>query len=157
MTTTASTAGTKGKITQVIGPVVDVEFPAGKLPRILNALHDPQEFLSPAGIRSLSADSTDYLPADGGKGVNSNWRGPVWVALNYLLIDALNDVDPSLGEDVRDRLVNSVEADWHATGRLHEFFNGDTGTGLGADENAGWTALVANLIRESWPAAPTTP
>src|SRR3954466_7081631 len=38
MTTTASTAGNKGKITQVIGPVVDVEFPAGKLPRILNAL-----------------------------------------------------------------------------------------------------------------------
>jgi F0F1-type ATP synthase beta subunit len=38
MTTSASTAGTKGKITQVIGPVVDVEFPAGKLPRILNAL-----------------------------------------------------------------------------------------------------------------------
>ena len=135
-------------------PLIAGVVPPQRVPRILNALHDAQEFLSPAGLRSLSADSTDYLPADGGKGVNSNWRGPVWVALNYLLIDALNDVDPSLGEDVRDRLVNSVETDWRATGRLHEFFNGDTGTGLGADENAGWTALVANLIRESWPAAP---
>ena len=45
----------------------------------------------------------------------------------------------------------------YALGRLHEFFDGDTGHGLGADEQAGWTALVANLIRESWPATPTTP
>ena len=38
MTTTSSTASGKGKILQVIGPVVDVEFPPGKLPKILNAL-----------------------------------------------------------------------------------------------------------------------
>ena len=96
-----------------------------------------------------------YQPATAGQGVNSNWRGPVWVPINYLLIEALNDVDPSLAEDVRDRVVNNVEADWRATGRLHEFFDGDTGRGLGADEKAGWTALVANLIREAWPAAPS--
>jgi hypothetical protein len=45
-----------------------------------------------------------------------------------------------------------VEADWRATGRFHEYFDGDTGAGLGADEQTGWTALVANLIAEGWPA-----
>ena len=74
--------------------------------------------------------------------------------INYLLIEELNDVDPSLAEDVRARVVNSVEADYLQTGRLHEFFDGDTGKGLGADEHAGWTALVANLIHEGWPATP---
>jgi hypothetical protein len=74
--------------------------------------------------------------------------------MNYLLIEALSDVDPSLAADVRDRVVNAVEADWNSTGRLHEFFDGDTGEGLGADNQAGWTALVANLIAEGWPAPP---
>ena len=97
------------------------------------------------------------MPGTAGHGVNSNWRGPVWVPINYLLVEALTDIDPSLAEDVRDRVVNNVEADWRLTGRLHEFFDGDTGKGLGADEQAGWTALVANLIREAWPAAPPCP
>lgn len=136
-------------------PLIAGVVPPERVPQVLAALHDPNEFLSPAGIRSLSADSSMYLPGTAAQGVNSNWRGPIWVPMNYLLIQALNDVDPSLAEDVRDRVVNTVETDWRATGRLHEFFNGDTGEGLGADEQAGWTALVANLIRESWPATPS--
>jgi hypothetical protein len=52
--------------------------------------------------------------------------------------------------------VTNVEVDWHSTARLHEFFDGNTGEGLGADAQAGWTALVANLIREGWP-APAVP
>lgn len=133
-------------------PLIAGVVPPERMPMMLAALRDPTEFLSPAGIRSLSADAPDYLPTDGGKGVNQNWRGPAWMPINYLLIEALNDADPSLAEDVRDRVVDSVEADWRSTGRLHEFFDGDTGQGLGADENAGWTALVANLIKEAWPA-----
>lgn len=135
-------------------PLIAGVVPPGQVPLMTNALRDEAQFLSPAGIRSMSAASPMYLPATAGQGVNSNWRGPVWVPINYLLIEALNDIDPSLAEDVRDRVVNSVEADWRATGRLHEYFNGDTGAGLGADEQAGWTALVANLIREAWPAPP---
>jgi len=134
-------------------PLIAGVVPPQRVPRILTALHDPNEFLSSAGIRSLSADSPLYVAGTAGHGVNSNWRGPVWVPMNYLLIQAFNDVDPSLAEDVRDRVVNTVEADWRLTGRLHEFFDGDTGKGLGADEQAGWTALVANLIREAWPAS----
>lgn len=137
-------------------PLIAGVVPPEQVPLMTDALRDPSQFLSVGGIRSLSAASADYLPNTAGPGVNSNWRGPVWLPVNYLLIQELNDVDPSLAEDVRDRVVNNVETDWRATGRLHEFFNGDTGVGLGADEQAGWTALVANLIAQSWPAAAPT-
>jgi hypothetical protein len=133
-------------------PMIAGVVPPERVPRILAALHDPNEFLGPGGIRSLSADSTLYTPGLAGAGINSNWRGPVWVPINYLLIESLTDIDPGLAEDLRDRVVDNVEADWRATGRIHEFFDGDTGKGLGADEQAGWTALVANLIRDAWPA-----
>jgi hypothetical protein len=68
------------------------------------------------------------------------------------LIHALEGVDPAFATDVRTRVVTMVEADWRATGHFHEYFDGDTGEGLGADEQTGWTALVANLIAEGWPA-----
>ncbi|HEY5375310.1 MAG TPA: F0F1 ATP synthase subunit beta [Polyangiaceae bacterium] len=76
MTTTASTAGIKGKITQVIGPVVDVEFPAGKLPRILNALTltnpsidgekenlvlEVAQHLGEGVVRAIAMDATEGL------------------------------------------------------------------------------------------------
>ena len=76
MTTTASTAGSKGKITQVIGPVVDVEFPAGKLPRILNALTltnpsidgtkdnlvlEVAQHLGESVVRAIAMDATEGL------------------------------------------------------------------------------------------------
>jgi F-type H+-transporting ATPase subunit beta len=76
MTTTLSTAGIKGKITQVIGPVVDVEFPAGKLPRILNALTltnpsidgekenlvlEVAQHLGEGVVRAIAMDATEGL------------------------------------------------------------------------------------------------
>jgi glycogen debranching enzyme len=133
-------------------PLIAGVVPPERLPPILAALRDQRQFLSPAGIRSLTANDPLYLHGVGGRGVNSNWRGPVWVPINYLLVQALSDVDPSLASEVRTAVVDSVEADWNSTGRLHEFFDGDTGVGLGADNQAGWTALVANLIVEGWPA-----
>ena len=141
-----------GKSYTGLVPLIAGVVPPERVPTVLSALHDPNQFLSPGGIRSMSADAALYTPGLGGPGVNSNWRGPVWVPINYLLVESLSDVDPSLAEDIRDRVVNNVEGDWRATGRLHEFFDGDTGKGLGADEQAGWTALVANLIRDAWPA-----
>ncbi len=133
-------------------PLIAGVVPPERVPSILSALRDQSEFMSLAGIRSLVADSPLYKPGVA-VGADSNWRGPVWLQFNYLLVESLKDIDPSLSEDIRDRVVNTVEADWRATGRLHEFFDGDTAIGLGADEQAGWTALVANLIRDAWPAA----
>jgi glycogen debranching enzyme len=135
-------------------PLIAGVVPPERLPAILSALRDPSQFFSPAGIRSLSATDPLYVHGVGGRGVNSNWRGPVWVPMNYLLIQALSDVDPGLAADVRENVVETVEDDWSNTGRMHEFFDGDTGEGLGADNQAGWTALVANLIAEGWPAPP---
>ncbi|HYI22210.1 MAG TPA: trehalase family glycosidase [Candidatus Limnocylindrales bacterium] len=135
-------------------PLIAGVVPPERLPPILAALRDEQQLMSVGGIRSLSSDSPFYRPGLAGAGVNSNWRGPVWVPINYMLIESLMDVDPSLAAEIRRRVVENVESDWQDTSRLHEYFDGDTGEGLGADQQAGWTALVANMILEGWPAAP---
>ncbi len=123
---------------------------------MLAALRDENQFKSVGGVRSLSADSVLYEPGTAGQGINSNWLGPVWMPINYLLIEALYDIDPNLAAEIREAIVSNIEKDWRATSRFHEFFNGDTGVGLGADFQTGWTALVANLIQEAWPVGPPT-
>jgi hypothetical protein len=121
-------------------------------------------------------------------GGNSNWRGPVWFPLNYLIIEALQKFDWYYGDTFRvehpagsGRLLTlwevSVELSrrliglfvrhdgrrpvYGASGRFqddphwrdlllfHEYFDGDTGAGLGASHQTGWTALVAKLIQQS--------
>ena len=134
-------------------PLIAGIVPADRRTRLLGELADPAQFLSPGGVRSLSKSSPLYEPGYAAAGgVNSNWRGPVWVPLNYMLIEALRPIDPRLAETVRDRLVTMVERDWRETGHVHEYYDAETGQGLGADAQTGWTALVANLIREAWPA-----
>jgi hypothetical protein len=134
-------------------PLIAGIVPSDRVPGIVAALSDEGAFMSPYGIRSVSARSVIYEPGyASASGVNSNWRGPVWLPLNYLLAGALDGVDPELAREVRARVVGTVEADWQATGRLHEYFDAETGIGLGADDQAGWTALVANMIAEAWPA-----
>jgi hypothetical protein len=109
-----------------------------RLIRILAYLLDENEFLSPYGIRSLSRIYRDdpyvfrlgngeyrveYVPGESTTGLfggNSNWRGPIWFPVNYLLIEALE--------------------------RYHHFY-GDTGRGVGASHQTGWTALVVNLLK----------
>jgi hypothetical protein len=135
-------------------PLVAGIVPADRLERVLAALRDPQQLLSAFGVRSVSAKSVIYQPGYAKeRGVNSNWRGPVWVPINYLLVEALGPLDAALAATVRERVVGVVEADWQATGRFHEYFDAETGEGIGADAQAGWTALVANLVAEGWPAA----
>lgn len=173
-----------------------------RLGRILSRMLDPEEFLSPHGIRALSAAyrstltvdvpghgllSIDYQPAesrDGLFGGNSNWRGPVWFPVNALLLHALGAYGqgiaardafeyptgsgdtrrlPDITAELRERLVALFRvADngrrpsdpdhvptgelWQAHPTFSEYFNGDTGAGLGASHQTGWTALVADLI-----------
>jgi hypothetical protein len=91
-----------------------------RLPRILERLADDGEFLSPHGIRSLSAiyrdrpfefwhagqvaSSVDYEPAESTTalfGGNSNWRGPIWFPVNYLIIGALLRFSRRFGDTMR--------------------------------------------------------
>lgn len=177
----------------------------GKLERLLARLFDEGEFLSPHGIRSLSKAherepfvfrydgheaSVRYLPGESDSwlfGGNSNWRGPVWFPVNYLLIEALEryhhfyggtlqvEFPTGSGESITlDRAACQISARlaalflpgpggrrpchgtdpryasdprWRSLVLFHEYFHGDTGKGLGASHQTGWTALVTRLIR----------
>ncbi len=174
---------------------------APRVARLLTRLLDEAEFLSPHGIRSLSAAHRDgltvdvagapmsirYTPGESDSGLfggNSNWRGPVWFPLNLLLVDALHTYAAGAGSSVEvelptgsgqkaglhevaqalgERLVAlfrpgpdgrrpSTPADhgdgplWSAHPTFSEYFHGDTGVGLGASHQTGWTALVAHLV-----------
>jgi hypothetical protein len=88
-----------------------------ELPRVLRLMLDEQEFLSPHGIRAVSQrhrdhpyvltvdgreHRVDYEPAESSTGLfggNSNWRGPIWFPINYLLIEALQKFDHFYGPD----------------------------------------------------------
>ena len=175
-----------------------------RLRSILRRVFDENEFLSPHGVRMLSRVHLDhpfvlklggeefrcdYEPAESTSGLfggNSNWRGPVWMPLNFLLIEALQKFHFCLGDDytiefptgsgrmltlweisleLSRRLVGlfrrgedgrrpflgdaaALQADprWRDHILFHEYFNGDTGEGLGASHQTGWTGLVAKLI-----------
>jgi hypothetical protein len=122
---------------------------ADQTERIVAHLSNPDEFWTPHGIRSLSADSALYEPGYSTSGwKNSNWRGPVWLPINYLLVQRLEEVDPDLADRLRQALITNIEAQWQATGHFWEYYHAETGQGLGADHQTGWTALVANLIYE---------
>ncbi|MGH7727321.1 MAG: MGH1-like glycoside hydrolase domain-containing protein [Vulcanimicrobiaceae bacterium] len=182
--------------------VVDAE----RLVRLLQAMLDPAEFLSPFGIRSLSkiheehpftlaldgmSFRVDYEPGESTSGTfggNSNWRGPLWFPCLYLVIEALQSFHFYYGDDLSveyptgsgerrtlwevatdlsqravalfrraangerpcDGEVALFRDDPHFRDLLlfSEFFHGDSGKGLGASHQTGWTALVAKLVQQ---------
>jgi len=159
---------------------------AERLTRVLAPMFDEAEFLSPHGIRSLSAAyrepytayvdgqpmTINYEPAESQTelfGGNSNWRGPVWFPVNVLLADALRTYGEYFGGEYRaraelidQRLVALFRPGpdgrrpsdgphvngplWTVHPTFSEYFNGDTGEGLGASHQTGWTALVAHIL-----------
>jgi hypothetical protein len=90
-----------------------------QLKRVLTRMLDETEFLSPYGVRSLSryhhdhpyevqvndhVSRVDYEPAESNSGIfggNSNWRGPVWFPMNYLLVESLQKYHHYYGEDFK--------------------------------------------------------
>jgi hypothetical protein len=88
-----------------------------RLRPVLSYLLDEKEFLSPFGVRALSRHHqdhpyvlpvngmdyrVDYEPAESGTGLfggNSNWRGPIWFPVNYLIIESLQKFHYYLGDD----------------------------------------------------------
>ncbi len=177
-----------------------------RLESLLKRLLDEDEFLSDYGIRSLSKHyqanpfifgyqghdyRIQYEPGESSSsmfGGNSNWRGPIWFPLNYLIINALRKYHEYYGDshkyefparsgnmlslkqianELTKRLLKIFEINekghyqYHASYQsqwtekefkdhhmFYEFFHGDTGQGLGASHQTGWTALIANLLLE---------
>jgi hypothetical protein len=178
-----------------------------RLERVLRYLLDEHEFLSPYGIRSLSRFHQEhpyvcstagrenrlaYVPGDSDSamfGGNSNWRGPIWFPVNYLLIEALERYHHFYGESLRVQcptgsgrwmtlaeVANELAArlrriflpgeegsrpchgrdrrfaadpHWRDLVLFHEYFHGDSGRGLGASHQTGWTALITRLFEMS--------
>lgn len=176
-----------------------------KLPRILTRLLSEDEFLSPYGVRSVSriheADRDlgmipgighaliEYVPGESNSpmfGGNSNWRGPIWLPVNYALVQAIEKYHRFLGDNFRitlpgqdgtrlnlreiatliatrnrslfypdadggrpvyaDRPVFREDPHWRDFLLFHEYFHAETGQGLGAAHQTGWTGLCANLV-----------
>jgi len=178
-----------------------------QLRRVLARMLDENEFLSPYGVRALSRFHQDhpyevqvngnisrvqYEPAESVSGLfggNSNWRGPIWFPVNYLLVEALQKFHHYYGEDfkvefpshsnrefdlwqvaseisrrlvrifLRDRTgrrpvaggseIFQSDPHWRDLILFHEYFHGDSGAGLGASHQTGWTGLVAKLLEQS--------
>jgi hypothetical protein len=176
------------------------------LTSILPCVFNSSEFLSTYGIRSLSKRHlthpfilqmgkhrhvVTYEPAESTSvafGGNSNWRGPIWFPINFLLIETLHKFHKYLGDDYQidfpsksghqmtlhevatqlsQRLINLFLPDQKGTRPCHgdqiqfqrdpywrqhllfyEYFHGDTGKGLGASHQTGWTSLIAALIHQ---------
>ncbi len=178
-----------------------------RLIRVLRYVLDEREFLSPFGIRSLSKYHgdhpyafrcrgqefrVDYVPGESNTnmfGGNSNWRGPIWFPVNYLLIEALERYHYFYGDTLRvecptgsGRRMNLNEVAQELSRRLvrlflpdgeqrrpyqgrgsqplagpddrdrllfYEYFHGETGAGLGASHQTGWTSLVAHCLEHT--------
>jgi hypothetical protein len=180
---------------------------AGQLRRILRVMLDEREFLSPYGIRAVSQVHRDhpytfqvngaeygvsYEPGESSTGLfggNSNWRGPIWFPVNFLLVESLQKFHHYLGDDFKvecptgsgnlmtlwdvaaeisrrmtrifmqdsgggrpvhaDNALYREDPNWQDLVLFYEYFHGDTGAGVGASHQTGWTGLVAKLLQQS--------
>jgi hypothetical protein len=176
-----------------------------RMKKLLRRMLDESEFLSDYGVRALSryhrehpytfhwngqALRVDYNPGESDCGLfggNSNWRGPIWFPVNYLIIESLQKFHHYYGDDFRiecptgsGRFLTLAGVADELSARLqriflrgpdgrrpvagasrkqqedphfrdlilfYEYFHGDSGCGVGASHQTGWTGLVAKLIQ----------
>ncbi len=174
------------------------------LRRVLRRMLDENEFFSAFGIRSLSREhgehpftfhvgghayTVPYLPGESDSGVfggNSNWRGPIWLPVNGLIIRALLQYYLYYGDDFKvecptgsgrqmtlyqlaeelarrlssiflrnaqgQRPVNGTNKTfqedplWRDLVLFYEYFHGESGAGLGASHQTGWTGIIARIM-----------
>jgi len=176
-----------------------------RMKKLLKRMLDESEFLSDHGIRSLSKFheknpyklnlngnkfEIKYTPAESDTklfGGNSNWRGPIWFPVNFLIIESLYRFHHYYGDDfkiecptnsgnfvtIKDaadelagrlskiflkdenglrpvfRYNNKIQSDPHFKDYIlfHEYFHGDSGRGIGASHQTGWTGLIAKILQ----------
>jgi hypothetical protein len=179
-----------------------------RIKKVLERMLDENEFLSKYGIRALSKHhdlhpfqfeiedkklEAKYLPGESDSsffGGNSNWRGPIWFPVNYLLLESLgkfheyygsdfkvafptgseNQIDlKKVSDNLADRLISVFCCDKNGNRPIYgnqiklqndpyfkdyvlfyEYFHGDTGLGLGASHQTGWTGLIAEIIHTKY-------
>jgi hypothetical protein len=172
---------------------------------LLRRMLDETEFLSDYGVRALSRHHLDhpyvfsdcgqelsvlYQPAESDSGMfggNSNWRGPIWFPVNYLIVESLQKFHHYYGDDFTiecptgsGRFITIDQVAQELTARLtklflrnadgrrplfegceklqrdphfrdnilfYEYFHGDSGRGVGASHQTGWTGLIAKLLQ----------
>ena len=178
-----------------------------RMKALLKRMLDPAEFLSDYGVRAISRFhrenpythrfpavgkvlSVDYEPAESRSrlfGGNSNWRGPIWFPMNFLIIESLQKFHDYYGDDFKvecptrsgqfrtldqvaaelsrrlasiflkneagARQVNALypkfqrDPDFRDYIPFYEYFDGDTGRGVGASHQTGWTGIIAKLLQ----------
>ena len=176
-----------------------------RMKRLLKRMLDESEFLSDFGVRALSKHheqhpyefhangntfSVKYVPGESDSGLfggNSNWRGPIWFPMNFLIIESLQRFHHYYGDDFKieyptgsGKFITILEVADELSRRLtriflrdenghrpvfggsdklqndpyfrdyllfHEYFHGDSGKGLGASHQTGWTGLIAKIIQ----------
>jgi hypothetical protein len=176
-----------------------------RMKKLLKRMLDETEFLSDYGVRALSRQHLEqpfelhvngqsfgvkYLPGESESrlfGGNSNWRGPIWMPVNFLIIESLQKFHHYYGDDfkvecptgsgqyltllqVADELTRRLcrlflrdesgkrpvlgdyellQNDPHFRDYVpfYEYFHGDSGRGLGASHQTGWTGLIAKLLQ----------
>jgi len=175
-----------------------------RMKRLLRRMLDPDEFLSEYGVRGISRHHLEhpyhleaggntyevqYEPGESTTGLfggNSNWRGPIWFPINFLLIEALRKFHTYYGDDflvecptgsgqmrtlreVADELSGRLtriflrgadgrrpvygdvelfqcDPQWRDHIPFYEYFHGDSGRGVGASHQTGWTSVIATLL-----------
>src|SRR5207237_3542883 len=172
---------------------------------MLGRMLDETGFLSDLGVRSMykfygehpytreragHRFSVSYVPGESDSGIfggNSNWRGPIWMPVNFLIIESLRRFHSYYGDDFKiecpvrsgtlmhlgevadelsrrlcriflrneegrrpvfgERRIEQEDPHFRDNVLFYEYFHGDTGRGLGASHQTGWTGLIALLLR----------
>jgi hypothetical protein len=175
-----------------------------RMKKLLKRMLDETEFLSDYGVRALSRQHLEqpfrlevhgqpfvvkYLPGESESGLfggNSNWRGPIWMPVNYLVIESLQKFHRYYGDEFRvecptgsGKFLTLLEIADELSRRLcrlflrdaqgrravlgdsellqndphfrdyvpfYEYFDGESGRGVGASHQTGWTGLIAKLL-----------
>jgi len=175
-----------------------------RMKKLLKRMLDESEFLSDFGVRAISRvhldhpfelkvgdvdQSVQYWPAESESrqfGGNSNWRGPIWFPMNFLIIESLQKFHHYYGEEFKvecptgsgkfltiEEVANELsrrlsriflkdaagerpvlrhepqlqhDPNYQDCIPFYEYFHGDTGRGVGASHQTGWTALIAKLL-----------
>lgn len=130
-----------------------------RIKHIIDTMSNTEKLFTPYGLSSLSKEDEFYNTGE------VYWRGPIWININYLCLDALNHYFSatssveleneyqevfkqarSLYKDLRHNLIENVYSVWKKDGYCYEHYNHKTGKGSGVQHFTGWTALVVNMI-----------